>query len=116
MYTVFVCFELQTLSAYWTHLTEWGVLLGGDRHVTQQSMLNVIKLEQRIAEVRTRNLFDHSVIHCLTLYAILSRLNCSQLCSVLAVLDAYRIRTKYSQNKSKITLICITSSVNFDTL
>jgi len=34
-------------------LTELGVLLGGDRNVTRRSMLNVIELEQRIADVRT---------------------------------------------------------------
>jgi len=45
--------ELQTLSAYLTFLTELGVLLGADRNVTEQSMLKVIDLEQRIAEVRT---------------------------------------------------------------
>ena len=37
-------------------MTELGVLLGGDRNVTQRSMLNVIELEQRIANVRTRSL------------------------------------------------------------
>lgn len=34
-------------------LTELGVLLGADRNETEQSMLKVIDLEQRIAEVRT---------------------------------------------------------------
>jgi len=49
-------FDLQTLSAYLTFLTELGVLLGGERNVTERSMLQVIELEQRIAQVRVPGL------------------------------------------------------------